>query len=299
MKRSVVSALLALGATCLEGRLLAGGAAPAFQSQPLTPPTRHGESLRLGGDSSRYQIMYGKPEFRGIDDEVGRPWPIRSAIRTAATLEEIRQGPGLAEGGVDYANSYAYYMLCGRRHCLAIVPVEEMQDFFATQAPAWVHREVGVIGAIDQVPVADPRARMNPPTGFLVWSVEEVGAGGRRKASTGGSSLEALVTGPEAARGGAITVSGVFRGANLFEDLPPETRRGPADWVLKDGPFSVWVTGKLPRGSGWALDPASRSDCTWRLEVKGRVEQQGDYVYLRAQKVTLTGRAKDNSDPSP
>ena len=89
-----------------------------------------------------------------------------------------------------------------------------------------------------------------------------------------------------------MAASGTFRGANLFEDLPPESRRDPADWVLKDGPFSIWVTGKAPKGRGWSLDPRQRSECRWRLEVKGRVEIAGGYVYLRATSVALVGRAK-------
>jgi hypothetical protein len=245
--------------------------------------------------------MYGTAEFRGVDDEMARPWPQRSSIRTVARLEEI-PGAGRSAAAstpvgqvVEYANQYATYMLCGERHCIAIVPVEEMQEFFGQQARSWVHQDVEVIGAIDTVPLADPLTRVNAPTGFLVWSIAEHPGDAPRRKPTRASSLEALVTSPDATAGRTITVSGTFRGSNLFEDLPPETRRSPGDWVLKDGPFSIWVIGKPPRGSGWSLDPASRSDCAWRLEVKGRVERQGDYIYLRAQSVTLTGRGKDEA----
>jgi hypothetical protein len=91
-------------------------------------------------------------------------------------------------------------------------------------------------------------------------------------------------------------VQGTFRGANLFEDLPPETRRRPGDWVLKDGPFSIWVTGRAPRGEGFSLDPASRSECDWRLEVTGRIETAARYVYLRAKSVALLRRERDEAD---
>jgi len=79
-----------------------------------------------------------------------------------------------------------------------------------------------------------------------------------------------------------VTVTGVFRGANLFEDLPPESRRDESDWVLQDGPFSIWVTGKAPKGKGFALDPRSRSDCRYRLEATGKVSTANGFIYLRA-----------------
>ena len=60
--------------------------------------------------------------------------------------------------------------------------------------------------------------------------------------------------------------------------------------MLKDGPFSMWVTGRAPRGSGFSLDASSRSACPWRIEVKGKVETAAGYVYLRAKSVVLVRR---------
>ena len=100
---------------------------------------------------------------------------------------------------------------------------------------------------------------------------------------------------PKGGEGRIVTASGVFRGSNLFDDLPAESRRHASDWVLKDGPFSIWVTGKAPKGNGFSLDPRSRSDCHWRLEVGGKVETAGGYVYLRAKSVTLVRRERDEA----
>jgi hypothetical protein len=195
---------------------------------------------------------------------------------------------------VEYSNNYTSHMLCGDRYCIGVAPVEEMVEFFLQQGRSWFHRRVEVIGAVDQV--GDPRDTSCPCYAFRVWSVqlfeESVDRRGRREAPT----LETLVLGPEAAAGRSITVTGTFRGANLFEDLPPETRRDPDDWVLKDGPFSVWVTGRAPKGKGFSLDPRSRSDCDWRLEVTGKVETAARYVYLRAKSVALLRRESDEAD---
>jgi hypothetical protein len=62
----------------------------------------------------------------------------------------------------------------------------------------------------------------------------------------------------------------------------------PADgWVVRYGPFWVWVTGRKPRGDGWSLD-ARRLDDTLRwIEVAGRVEVRDECVVLKAEEVTL------------
>ncbi len=250
------------------------------------------------GDLSRYEALYGSPEFRGIDDEHGQPWPRMQSIRTVAVLAPSPRsgdpGSGAYTGRViEYVNNYTNFMLCGERHCIGVAPVEEMVEFFTGQGRAWQHREVEVIGAIDNV--GDPRDGSCPCYAFRAWSVQLYAESKPRRPGQG-SSLETLVRGPDAASGRSITVQGTFRGANLFEDLPPETRRDPADWVLKDGPFSIWVTGRTPKGDGFSLDPRSRSDCEWRLEVTGKIETAARYIYLRAKSVALVRREKDEPE---
>jgi hypothetical protein len=254
------------------------------------------------GDVGRYAGLYGPPEFRGLDDEGARPWPELRAIRTIGRLEEIpgrrsgKASPGAINGGGDYDNPAAFYHLCAERHCLALVPVEEMRDvFYGGAASAWLHQDVEVVGAIDQLPAASQDPAQVRRWAFLVWSVLEPAPARTVREGASGSSLEALVRYPKGGEGRSVTASGLFRGANLFDDLPAESRRHSSDWVLTDGPFSIWVTGKAPKGKGFSLDPRSRSDCRWRLEVSGRVETAGGYVYLRAKSVMLVRREKDEA----
>ena len=273
-------------------------AAPLPQVIPQPYNQRH-ENRYATGDLSRYEGLYGAPEFRDIDDEHGQPWPRLQNIRTVAVLAPSARsgdpGSGAYTGRViEYVNKYTSFMLCGDRRCIGVAPVEEMFDFFNQQGRVWQHRKVEAIGAIDDV--GDPRDSSCPCYAFRVWSVELYDESGVRRPPGQGSSLEALVRGPEAAAGRSIAVQGTFRGANLFEDLPPGTRRDPADWVLKDGPFSIWVTGRPPRGDGFSLDPRSRSDCQWRLEVTGKVETAARYIYLRAKSVALVRRDRDEAD---
>jgi hypothetical protein len=242
--------------------------------------------------------MYGTPEFRGLDDEQSRPWPMRQAIRTIGQLEKI---PGRGKSGQAYAgptpgrgrewdSEFAFHEICAGLTCLAIVPVQELMDAFAGPASDWLHKNIEVIGAIDELKLPGMTAG---PVVFQVWSVFEAPDMPGRKKGSKGSSLEPLVRYPKGVEGTVVTVTGVFRGANLFEDLPPESRREDSDWVLQDGPFSIWVTGKAPRGKGFSLDPRSRSDCRYRLEATGKVATVNGFIYLRASSLQLLGRAKE------
>lgn len=279
----------------------AAGAAP--QATAPRAPTPYGNQVAIGGDVSRYAVLYGTPEFRGLDDDGARPWPERSAIRTIGRLEEIpgrrRSGeasPDVPGGSGEYDNPAAVYRACAERHCLALVPVEEMQDvFYGGAASGWLHQDVEIIGAIDELPAASQDSTQTRRRAFLVWSILEPTPARADREGAAGSSLEALVRYPKGGEGRTVTASGIFRGANLFDDLPAESRLHASDWVLKDGPFSIWVTGKAPKGKGFSLDPGSRSDCRWRLEVGGKVETAGGFVYLRAKSVTLVRREKEEA----
>lgn len=79
-----------------------------------------------------------------------------------------------------------------------------------------------------------------------------------------------------------LDVVGQFRGSNLYGDLPAETRRGDDDWVLRDGPVSMWVRDRPPRGDGWSLDPHSLADTATWLRVRGRIRDDGGSFHLRA-----------------
>jgi hypothetical protein len=274
--------------------------APAAAPQ-VTPtgPTSAGDRVAIGSaDVNRYEARYGKPEFRTLEDD-SEAWPERQSIRTVGVLEPIPgrgqkgRAPNVPQkqgSGGRYDSPLARYRICGRelRKCVALVPVEEMPDVFDGPASIWMYKPIEVIGAVDEIMVDQTKYRV-----FLVWSVfDGTPLETRKKDGSKGSSLEPLVRYPKGAEGTEVTVSGVFRGANLFEDLPPESRRDESDWVLQDGPFSIWVTGKAPKGKGFSLDPRSRSDCRYRLEATGKVSTANGFIYLRASSLQLLGRAK-------
>jgi hypothetical protein len=283
--------------------LAAFAPAEAKQIAPMRPPMQAGERVTIGEDIGRYRTLYGEPEFRTLDDDGSRPWPRMQNIRTVGSFSGIpgKGGSGSLPphiGVLDLDSKYTTHMICGERYCLAMVAVPELRDLVFQMTSAWQYQDVEVIGAIDNVAQPTPYGIPPPTYAFQVWSISLATGGTTRRGPREGPTLESLVRGPEASAGRAITVSGVFRGSNLFGDLPDESRRQPSDWVLQDGAFSVWVTGRQPKGGGWSLDPRSRTDCSFRLEVRGRVEAAGGFVYLRAKDVTLLGRVRPDAGPA-
>ncbi len=93
-------------------------------------------------------------------------------------------------------------------------------------------------------------------------------------------SLEELVYGSGRYNGRLVRVRGRYRGSNLHRDLPEASRRGNRDWVLKDGYFAAWVTGREARGEGWDLTSQVDTDAT--LEVVGVPTFSGGIVRLAA-----------------
>jgi hypothetical protein len=173
------------------------------------------------------------------------------------------------------------------RYCLGLErPAPEIGAEFFADATFRHGHEAEVVGAFTD-------------EGFLFWSVDT--AERRAAASRPGAdrALADLVTRPGRLVGRKVTVRGRFRGANLFGDFAPGAAPARDAWVLRDGSFFVWITGRQPKGAGWRLDTSSRGDCVWKVEVEGTVERQGDAVSVKARTVRLLGRDGDTSCATP
>ena len=77
-----------------------------------------------------------------------------------------------------------------------------------------------------------------------------------------------------------VTLTGRFRGRNLFGDLPDAPGRSQWDFVLQSADAALWVTGLRPRGKGFELHVDARVDTSRWLEVRGtvRVDRQRFWV---------------------
>lgn len=100
-------------------------------------------------------------------------------------------------------------------------------------------------------------------------------------------SLRGIAMDPPAFDGRKVTVSGRFRGRNLFGDLPQGIGRSRWDFVLQSADAAVWISGLRPRGQGFDLDPGARVDTGRWLEVSGTVTRDGDAVWIAADAMRL------------
>jgi hypothetical protein len=151
-----------------------------------------------------------------------------------------------------------------------------------------------------QFPDLPPRPRGQPGWPEATITVHALfDEEGQTGGNPAGEGLAELIRNGDIRPGTEVTVTGVFRGRNLFGDLPKGSERRPDDWVIQDGAFAAWVTGRKPSGKGFSLDPASRSDARWRVEVVGKIEVAGDVTYIRASRVSLAGRADRDATAAP
>ena len=95
-------------------------------------------------------------------------------------------------------------------------------------------------------------------------------------------SLRALTLEPWRYDGQKVTVTGNFRGRNLFGDLPGAPGKSRYDFVIRGTEGAVWVTGMRPRGRGFDLDIDRRVDSDQWLEVTGTVAHENGLVRIEA-----------------
>jgi hypothetical protein len=101
-------------------------------------------------------------------------------------------------------------------------------------------------------------------------------------------SIRAIALDPYRYADQHVTVSGQFRGRNLYGDLPQAPaaaaeKQNKGEFVLRSADAAVWVLGKRPRGRGFQFDPESRIDTKRWLEVTGTVRHAQGLVWLEAE----------------
>jgi len=267
-------------AALLTGVVLAtlgplASAQPVKVPPPVKPPQRERTGVSAtNADISKYEALYGTPEEIPLEEVIRmlqRGERFTHSVRTRGRFED--PGSGAA------ARSRPTYALCEGPRCLSPVrPAEEVAHAFEVASESFRARELDIVGAFESGE-------------FLFWSYTLASSDSNPRGPGGGLTLEALVNQKAPFGNRDVTVRGQFRGRNLFGDLPTGSGATPADWVISDGPFYAWVTGKPPKGPGFSLDPASRADCAFWLVVEGRPEKHGEVVVLRARRIQFLGRS--------
>jgi hypothetical protein len=103
-----------------------------------------------------------------------------------------------------------------------------------------------------------------------------------------GASVRAIAIEPWRYDGQTVTVTGNFRGRNLFGDLPGAPGKSRYDFVLRGTEGAVWVTDLRPRGQGFELDINRRVDTDRWIEVTGTVVREKGLVSLKATRMSLS-----------
>lgn len=100
-------------------------------------------------------------------------------------------------------------------------------------------------------------------------------------------SIRAIAIDPARYEGQTVTVSGRFRGRNLFGDQPAAPGLSRHDFVLQLADASIWVVGRAPKGSGFELRVDARVDTGRWLEVHGTVKEAKGLVWIEASAIRL------------
>jgi hypothetical protein len=107
-------------------------------------------------------------------------------------------------------------------------------------------------------------------------------------ANEGSPTLRQIALDPAPFIGQRVTVTGQFRGRNLYGDAPQGPGVSQWDFVLRSADAAIWITGLRPRGRGFNLDAGARVDTGTWLETTGIVRGGKGLVWIEAQRFALT-----------
>jgi hypothetical protein len=99
-------------------------------------------------------------------------------------------------------------------------------------------------------------------------------------------TLRAMVLAPERYDGKSVTISGRFRGRNLYADLPtPLPGASKWDFVMQSADAAIWVGNLRPRGKGFELDPGARLDTRRWVQITGIVRRDGGRAWIEGREI--------------
>lgn len=93
-------------------------------------------------------------------------------------------------------------------------------------------------------------------------------------------TIRSISLAPEAHEGRGVTLTGRFKGRNLYGDLPESLGKSKWDFVIQSADGAVWVANLRPRARDLDLDPGARVDTGKWVEVTGTVRRDGDSVWI-------------------
>jgi hypothetical protein len=224
-----------------------------------------------------YAALHGEPERVEGSALVAAPGRfVGRAVRTSGSLVTIDAG------------SAQFEIAIGRsRVLLRLEP--EARAVVVARAAGWGGGPVTVEGLFYRETGNDPATSPYALRAWRVWPVTEPARPAETRTSDVATvSLQELVYGGGRYDGRLIHVRGAYRGSNRHADLPEGTRKGRGDWVIKDGYFAAWVTGREARGDNWNLAERSSKGTESVVEIIGVPTTAGGVVRIQARDVALS-----------
>jgi hypothetical protein len=108
--------------------------------------------------------------------------------------------------------------------------------------------------------------------------------------------LRAVAMDPLRFEGQRVTITGQFRGRNLFGDSPEAPSQNRYQFVLRSGDAAIWVMGLEPKGKGFNFDPARRLDSGRWVHVQGTVHSAKGVTWLDGTSIELAPTPEDTTE---
>jgi hypothetical protein len=108
--------------------------------------------------------------------------------------------------------------------------------------------------------------------------------------------LRAVAMEPSRFDGQRVTITGQFRGRNLFGDLPEAPAQNRYQFVLRSGDAALWVMGLQPRGKGFTFDPTRRLDSGRWVQVQGTVRSAKGLTWLDGTSIELAPTPEETTE---
>jgi hypothetical protein len=225
----------------------------------------------------------------------------QGTARRLTTVDALRQFPGYFH--LQNVLLHGEFVENGRRIALrggdTEIRVQFSQNVSTSAGPVEVRGQLIDVGRLE---AGDPRAgnfaegrestAWPRPGEELMLQVTGVAP----SEPMGTPTLRAIALEPWKFAGRTVTVTGNFRGRNLFGDLPDAPGKGRYDFIVRGGEGAVWVTGTRPRGAGFDFDVDRRIDSNRWLEITGPLIHDRGLVRIEATKVALA-KAPASTEP--
>ena len=108
--------------------------------------------------------------------------------------------------------------------------------------------------------------------------------------------LRALAMEPAKFDGQKVTITGQFRGRNLFGDLPEAPAQNRFQFVLRSSDAAVWVMGVAPKGKTFNFDPTKRIDSGRWVKVQGTVRHARGLTWLEGTSIDLAPAPEETTE---